>query len=760
MKKYARNRSIAVGISLFGLAAAMLLGRTEAKPRTALAPQVDDVALDADDIGGVVTSSNGPEAGVWVIAETSDLGTKYRKIVVTNDHGQYLLPELPKANYKVWVRGYGLVDSAPVDATPGNKLALTAVLAATPRAAAEYYPADYWASLLTIPPKSAFPMSIPAPPPLPGVAATPKLTHGRPAPGADVPKATVLQTQADWLFHFKGCWTCHQMGNKSTREIPASLGTFKSSKDAWERFITSGQIGRSMLQGLNTLGHDAGLEMYADWGDRIAKGELPPVPPRPQGVERNIVLTVWDWSVRASFLHAMISTDKRDPSVNANGPIYGASWSAGALAVLDPVENTKAMIPIPMENEADRSKMIPWSPQTQVNPSVYFGDELVWDDPINPGPITMDGKGRVWFNAENRPDNAAWCKEGSKNPFAQFSPREDGGKGLDVYDPKTGKFGFVDICFTATRIVFGADKDNTVYMSVQSDPGGIGWVNTRVWDETHDSQKAEGWCPAVIDYNHDGKMGAFTKAPAPLDPKLDRLVERPGAYGVSYNPVDDSVWYSNLQIMPGRLIRMTKGSNPPSTCTTEVYEAPYDAKGNGVGGSHSRGIDVDSNGVVWTPLTGEGYLASFDRRKCKTPPTGETAVTGKQCYEGWTLYPVPGPVFKSDPTVKADYNYYMYIDRNGSLGLGNNAVVVDGVNSDSLVVFRQDTKDWVRMTVPYPMGFFSRFLDGRIDNGKTGWKGRGVYAANETRGSQLTEGGKNMPSQLTHFQIRPDPLAK
>jgi hypothetical protein len=102
----------------------------------------------------------------------------------------------------------------------------------------------------------------------------------------------------------------------------------------------------------------------------------------------------------------------------------------------------------------------------------------------------------------------------------------------------------------------------------------------------------------------------------------------------------------------------------------------------------------------------------------------------------------------------------MFIDRQGSLGLGNNAVVVDGVNSDSLVVFQQDTKQFVRMTVPYPMGFFSRFLDGRIDSTKTGWKGRGIYAANETRGSQLTEGGKNMPSQLTHFQIRPDPLAK
>src|ERR1017187_5552306 len=145
------KRSMVLGISLFGLAAASVMTRIEAKPRSVAVPQVDNVTVDADEIGGVVTSSNGPEAGVWVIAETSDLGTKYRKIVATNDQGQYMLPELPKANYKVWVRGYGLVDSQPVDATLGKTLALTAVVAPTLRAAAEYYPADYWASLLTIP---------------------------------------------------------------------------------------------------------------------------------------------------------------------------------------------------------------------------------------------------------------------------------------------------------------------------------------------------------------------------------------------------------------------------------------------------------------------------------------------------------------------------------------------------------------------------------------------------------------------------------
>src|SRR5258705_5290798 len=64
------------------------------------------------DIGGTVSGSKGPEAGVWVIAETTDLPTKFAKVVVTDDNGRFLIPQLPKANYQAWVRGYGLVDSA------------------------------------------------------------------------------------------------------------------------------------------------------------------------------------------------------------------------------------------------------------------------------------------------------------------------------------------------------------------------------------------------------------------------------------------------------------------------------------------------------------------------------------------------------------------------------------------------------------------------------------------------------------------------
>ncbi len=726
---------IVIMLAASNLVAGIAIVRAKVRPVSNQAPQAPgrSVSIDADEISGVVTSTAGREAGVWVIAETEDLGTKFRKIVVTNDRGQYLLPELPKAHYKIWVRGYGLIDSEPVDAAPGKTLALAALVASDPSAAAQYYPASYWISLLKVPPKSAFPMTVPVSP------------------------SIAIPTQADWLYTVKGCWGCHQMGSKATREIPPSVGKFNSSTQAWARFISSGQLGRQMNGMLSQIGLDQGIALFADWGDRIANGELPPAPPRPQATERNVVVTVWDWSVRGAFPYAAVSTDKRSPTVNAYGPIYGGDWFAGALALVDPAKNTKAMIEISLPNEEVLNRLTPWAPQTQSVPSVYFGDELIWKGLLNPGSLAMDRNGRVWFNVKNRPDNPAYCGGKSGNPYAAYFPRESGNKGIGVYDPKTRKFEFVDQCVTTEHIVFADDKDQTLYASTKE--GGLSWVSTRVWDETHDSEKSGGWCPAVIDYNRDGKLGPYTTAPEPVDPKRDRAVSNPLGDMIAYDPADGSVWYTALNPRPGKLIRMVKGANPPATCNAEVYEVPYDPKGREKGGSHPRGIDIDANGIVWTPLAGEGVLARFDRRKCKVL-TGEAATTGRHCPEGWSFYPIPGAAFKIQPDVKTDFAYAMWVDRSNTIGLGKNLPVVSGANSDSLLVFSPDTGKWVCLRVPYPMGFFARFLDGRIDDPRAGWKGRGLWAANETTGSQLTEGGKNTPSQVAHFQIRPDPLAK
>src|SRR5438067_9395906 len=133
----------------FALPAMLVLSMLVAATRA----QQPAVAIDNDDIGGIVTSTNGPEAGVWVIAETRDLGTRFIRSVVTDDRGRYVLPDLPKANYSIWVRGYGLVDSAKVTSEPGKQLNLAATLAPSEAAAAQYYPAIYWYSLMKIPAK-------------------------------------------------------------------------------------------------------------------------------------------------------------------------------------------------------------------------------------------------------------------------------------------------------------------------------------------------------------------------------------------------------------------------------------------------------------------------------------------------------------------------------------------------------------------------------------------------------------------------------
>jgi len=212
--------------------------------------------------------------------------------------------------------------------------------------------------------------------------------------------------------------------------------------------------------------------------------------------------------------------------------------------------------------------------------------------------------------------------------------------------------------------------------------------------------------------------------------------------------------------VPGKIVRVDRGSNPPATCLTEVYEPPFNnPKMPGKLAYTPRGIDVDRNGIVWTALAGSGHLASFDRSKCKVL-NGPTA-TGQHCVEGWTLYPAPGPKFKGvTDEMTVDWFYYNWVDQFDTLGLGKNTPVVTGTTSDSILAMQPDTKQWITMRVPYPMGFYTRGLDGRIDDANAGWKGRGLWASNETRVSWHNEGGKGTTSYVAHFQIRPDPLAK
>src|SRR5215510_4258033 len=270
------------------------------------------VAIDNDDIGGVVTSAKGPEAGVWVIAETTDLPAKFVKTVVTDDQGRYVLPDLPPANYQVFVRGYGLVDSARVTAKRGQHLDLKAVVAPDGRAAAQVYPANYWLSLM------------------------------------EIPKGDV--SDKDVLLETKACYSCHQVGDAVTRELSKNLGSYASSLDAWDHHVTVGPNGPGITANFKRMGMQR--KAYADWTDRIAAGAYPNSPPRPAGLERNIVISTWDWALPTSRRTDVAATDERTPTMNANGLVYGSIQSSDIVAVLDPRENRASAIKLPSKAPA------------------------------------------------------------------------------------------------------------------------------------------------------------------------------------------------------------------------------------------------------------------------------------------------------------------------------------------------------------------------------------------------------------------------
>ncbi len=219
------------------------------------------------------------------------------------------------------------------------------------------------------------------------------------------------------------------------------------------------------------------------------------------------------------------------------------------------------------------------------------------------------------------------------------------------------------------------------------------------------------------------------------------------------NPVDGSVW-GGVNRFPGALIRVSPGANrSPATALSEYYELPAD-------GPHAvniRGIDIDRNGVIWAVVS-SGHLASFDRRKCKGPLNGPKA-TGQHCAEGWAFYPYPGPHFKgtTDPG-SADTSYYPWVDQHDTFGLGRNIPIATGGGSDSLLALVNGRYMVIR--VPYPMGFYAKSMDGRIDDPNAGWKGKGLWSTNASRAPFHTEGGKGTPSQVLKFQLRPNPLAK
>jgi hypothetical protein len=358
----------------------------------------------------------------------------------------------------------------------------------------------------------------------------------------------------------------------------------------------------------------------------------------------------------------------------------------------------------------------------------------------------------VWITSAIRPNqNPDFCKEGSSHPSAKLFPIQTAGRHLAVFDPKNRKLTHISTCFGTHHLMFAEDGNDTLWTS----GGGqvVGWLNTKMFLETGDEEKSQGWTALIMDTNGNGRRDAYIEPNQPVDPTKDKRYN--GAfYAVSPAP-DGSVWGSQLGF-PGAVIRLSPGSNPPETALAEVYEPPI----NGsipVEGFSPRGMDVDRNGVAWAALA-SGHMASFDRRKCKGPLNGPKA-TGQHCPEGWTFYAEPLPQMKGvTDKGSAEGSYYTWVDQFDTFGLGRNVPINTGNASEGLLALK-DGK-WVILRVPYPLGFYTKWMDGRIDDPNAGWKGRGLWATYSSRAPFHMEGGKGTPGKVMHFQLRPDPLAR
>jgi len=490
--------------------------------------------------------------------------------------------------------------------------------------------------------------------------------------------------------------------------------------------------------------------MFADWTDRIAAGEVPIAPPRPRGVERNIVITQWDWADPKSYLHDSVSTDRRNPRLNPYGPLYGAlELSSDYTPVLDPVKNTVSRIPLSVRdpNTPATSPKMPAS-------SPYWGDEVIWTSKNNVHNPMLDERSRLWLTSAVAPfDNPDYCKAGSTHPSAKVFPLQSSSRHLQMYDPQTKKLTHIRTCYGTHHLMFAEDANRTLWTS----GGGpvIGWLDTKMFDKTGDEVASQGWTPLIVDTNGNGKRDAWVEPDAPADPTKDRRINSP-FYAASPAP-DGSIWGAALGF-PGAIMRVVPGPNPSETALTEIYELPAvtDPKAD-VRGFSPRGGDVDRNGVFWTALS-SGHMASFDRRKCKGPLNGPKA-TGQHCPEGWTFYAEPLPQFKGvTDDGSTEGSYYTWVDQFNTSGFGANTPINTGNQSEGLLALVNG--NWVIMRVPYPLGFYAKWMDGRIDNEKLGWKGRGLWATISTRAPFHMETGKGTTSKVMHFQVRPDPLAK
>jgi hypothetical protein len=638
-----------------------------------------DPPADHTSIAGVVSNraGNGVEAGVWVIAETHSVASVFRRIVVTDDQGRFLVPALPDGRYDLWVRGYGLRDSDRVAASPGVPVRLLVDSAGSPREAARIYPANYWLSLFEPPASSELPAG--------------------------------FESQYHWLTEMKlGCMRCHQFGSPIVQS--------RTRPESWEAlWIQRPNEGTTV----DALGRDITTNALSTWAARIARGDVPSAPARPSGIERNVVITQWDWGGGRSYIHDIISTDKRRPTLYAYGRIWGVDFGNDQLWWLDPRTHQTGHYAVPTTNVLGERG----SPAAGA---------VVYNNPANPHVLTLDARGRVWIATQTRrerpEDTPAWVRSVIDNVQAAdasnaIDPVPIFLKGthhrqLAFFDTSGERFVTIDTAYGTNHLQF--DRDDRLWTS--GDSVSLGVLDTKQLDPQKPRETAVAAQRALLSIDRAGRSTGG------------------GGYGIGVSPKDGTVWRTNTYIgqtgAPDN--RAMAGQNTiskfdPLKRTFTSYPLPPP-------GRSAIGIDVGADGRVWFG-TASGHLGRFD------PAT-----------ERFTYWATPGPSMKVDhnESQSGDFHYNVFVDQHDTSGLGAGTVILTGANSDALVVFDPRTERFSIVRVPYPLVMYHRGIDGRIDDARAGWKGRGLWINDSNDPVRFIEHGMGV---VSHIQLRPHPLA-
>ena len=522
----------------------------------------------------------------------------------------------------MWVRGYGLVDS-PKSACDARQARsnLKAVPAPDARAAAAYYPAGYWFSLLKVPDKSEFPGTG-----LQGNGISPN-----------------VKSQADWHPHDQvgnvhGLPPARQQGHaRDSRRVqvaadelravgaPRAVGPGRRADDAAR---SASSAIRRALDDVRRLDrpHRRGRGAARRRVGRRASSATSSSPSGTGPIRRRTCTTS---SPPTGAIRASTRTACSTASLEL---------SADYLPVLDPVHNTieSRAAHRARHGDADRRRAAAGAP------SAYWGDDGAVDEQgERPQPDDRREGPRVDHRrrASSRQSRRS-ARQGSSHPSAKLFPLNRSGRQLAMYDPKTKKLTHISTCFSTHHLMFAEDANHTLWTSGGGPVGRLA---------RHEEVRRDG--------RRGGVAGMDRARPRRERQRQARRVHRAEPAGRSdEGPAHQRRALRGLararRIDLGLVARLPRRRRPPRTRrairrrrrSPKYFEPPYGNPKAKVQGFSPRGMDIDRNGVAWVALA-SGHMASFDRRKCTGPLNGPTA-TGQHCPEGWTLYTEPLPQLK------------------------------------------------------------------------------------------------------------------